>query len=117
MRTLSSLVAVVSLILTVAFIPVVGGVIFSMVFFGLFLLALVGVVGGVEDRTVRQSGPARSVAVWRSGWRRAVSRSGSAHARAIHRSTGMTRRRGRGPCTGWSPSTSRTIRTEPCRAR
>jgi len=66
MRTLSSLVAVVSLILTVAFIPVVGGVIFSMVFFGLFLLALVGVVGGVEDRTVRQRNPSLSPTEWRT---------------------------------------------------
>ena len=67
MRTLSSLVAVVSLILTVAFIPVVGGVIFSMVFFGLFLLALVGVVGGVEDRTVRQHNPSMNPREWRDG--------------------------------------------------
>jgi hypothetical protein len=67
MRTLSSLVAVVSLILTVAFIPVVGGVIFSMVFFGLFLLALVGVVGGVEDRTVRQHNPSMNPWEWRDG--------------------------------------------------
>lgn len=57
MRTLSSLTAVVSLILTVVFIPIVGGVLFAMVFFGLFLLALVGVLGGLEDRTVRQHNP------------------------------------------------------------
>jgi hypothetical protein len=67
MRTLTSLVAVVSLILTVAFIPVVGGVIFSMVFFGLFLLALVGVVGGLEDRTVRQHNPSMNPRGWRDG--------------------------------------------------
>ena len=67
MRTLSSRVAVVSLILTVAFIPVVGGVIFSMVFFGLFLLALVGVVGGVEDRAVRQHSPSMNPSEWRDG--------------------------------------------------
>jgi hypothetical protein len=67
MRTLTSLVAVVCLILTVAFIPVVGGVIFSMVFFGLFLLALVGVVGGVEDRTVRQHNPSMNPRKWRDG--------------------------------------------------
>jgi hypothetical protein len=67
MGTLSSLVAVVSLILTVAFIPVVGGVVFSMVFFGLFLLALVGVVGGVENRTVRQHNPSMNPREWRDG--------------------------------------------------
>ena len=67
MRTLSSLAAVVSLILTVAFIPIVGGVIFAMVFFGLFLLALVGVIGGLEDRTVRQRNPSMNPREWRDG--------------------------------------------------
>jgi hypothetical protein len=67
MRTLTSLVAVVFLILTVAFIPVVGGVLFSMVFFGLFLLALVGVLSGLEDRTVRQHNPSNNPREWRDG--------------------------------------------------
>jgi hypothetical protein len=67
MRTLSSLVAVVSLILTVAFIPVVGGIIFSMVFFGVFLLALVGVLSGGRDRTVRQHNPSMNPREWRDG--------------------------------------------------
>ena len=65
MRTLSSLTAVVSLILTVVFIPIVGGVLFAMVFFGLFLLALVGVLGGLEDRTVRQHNPSMNPREWR----------------------------------------------------
>jgi hypothetical protein len=67
MRTLSSLAAVVSLILTVAFIPVVGGVLFAMVFFGLFLLALVGVLGGLGNRTVRQRNPSMNPSEWRDG--------------------------------------------------
>ena len=67
MRTLTSLVAVVSLLLTVAFIPVVGGVLFSTVFFGLFLLALVGVLSGLEDRTVRQHNPSMNPREWRDG--------------------------------------------------
>lgn len=68
MRTLSSLVAVASLFLTVAFIPVVGGVLFAIVFFGLFLLALVGVLGGLEDRTVRRRDPSLNPTKWRDGW-------------------------------------------------
>ena len=66
MRTLSSLAAFVSLILTVAFVPI-GGVLFAMVFFGLFLLALVGVLGGLEDRTVRQHNPSLNPRGWRDG--------------------------------------------------
>jgi hypothetical protein len=72
MRTLSSLVAVITLILTVVFIPMVGGVIFAMVFFGLFLLALVGVLGGVEDRRVRQHNPSLDPTGWRDGSNRPV---------------------------------------------
>jgi hypothetical protein len=67
MRTLSSLAAVISLILTVAFMPVVGGVLFAMVFFGLFLLALVGVLGGLGNRTVRQHNPSMNPREWRDG--------------------------------------------------
>lgn len=67
MRTLSSLAAFVSLILTVAFVPIIGGVLFAMVFFGLFLLALVGVLGGLEDRTVRQHNPSLNPRGWRDG--------------------------------------------------
>jgi hypothetical protein len=67
MRTLSLLAAVVSLILTVAFLPIIGGVLFALVFFGLFLLALVGVLGGVEDRTVRQHNPSMNPREWREG--------------------------------------------------
>lgn len=67
MRMLSSLVAVVSLFLTVAFVPLVGGVLFAMVVFGLFLLALVGVLAEQEDRTVRQHNPSMNPRGWRDG--------------------------------------------------
>lgn len=67
MRMLSSLVAVVSLFLTVAFVPLVGGVLFAMVAFGLFLLALVAVLAEQEDRTVRQHNPSMNPRGWRDG--------------------------------------------------
>ena len=54
MNALSSLVALVALGLTIAFLPIIGGALFAMVFFGLFVLALVGVLAGVDDHTVRQ---------------------------------------------------------------
>jgi hypothetical protein len=38
-----------------------------MVFFGVFLLALVGVLGGLEDRTVRQHSPSLNPRGWRDG--------------------------------------------------
>jgi hypothetical protein len=67
MRTLSSLVAVVSLFGAVAFVPVVGGVLFVFVLLGLFVLALVGVIGGLDDRGVRQHEPAMDPKGWRNG--------------------------------------------------
>jgi hypothetical protein len=70
MYALSSLVAVVSLFLTVVFVPIVGGVLFAMVFFGLFGLALAGVLSGTGDRTVRQRSPELNPTGWRSGPRR-----------------------------------------------
>ena len=67
MRTLSSLVAVISLFGAVAFVPVIGGVLFGFVLFGLFLLALVGVIGGLDDRSVQQHEPAMDPGRWRNG--------------------------------------------------
>ena len=69
MRTLSALVATGSLFAAVAFVPVVGAVLFAMVFFALFVLALVGVLGGLddEDRRVRQHNPSMSPTAWRDG--------------------------------------------------
>ena len=67
MGTLSAVVAVGSLFLAVALLPVFGAALFALVLFGLFLLALVGVLGGVEDRTVRQRDPSMDPTRWRDG--------------------------------------------------
>jgi hypothetical protein len=67
MRALSSLVALVALGLTVVMLPVVGGALFAMVFFGLFVLALVGVLAGVDDHTVRQKDVPTDPTGWRIG--------------------------------------------------
>jgi hypothetical protein len=62
-----SLVAVSSLILAVAFAPVIGAALLVLLLLGLFLLAMVGVFMGVEDRTVRQHDPALDPKAWRDG--------------------------------------------------
>jgi Sec-independent protein secretion pathway component TatC len=68
MRTLSSLVAIGSLFLTVASLLVLPGVAFALfVFFPLFLLALVGVLAGLEDNNVRQRNPSMDASGWRDG--------------------------------------------------
>ena len=67
MRTLSALVVVVSLFLAVAFVPVVGGVLVGFVLLGLMALALVGVLSGLDNRTVRQRDPALDPTRWRNG--------------------------------------------------
>ena len=67
MTKLFSIVAVVSLFGTVAFVPVVGGILFAMVLFVLFLGGLVGVLAGIEDRTVRQHEPVLDPKGWRTG--------------------------------------------------
>jgi hypothetical protein len=68
MRTLSSLIAVVALFLTVASLLIIGGVIFALfLFFPLFVLALIGVLAGLEDRKVRQHIPSLSPGAWRDG--------------------------------------------------
>jgi hypothetical protein len=64
---MSALVAVVSLALAVALLPVPGGVLFSPFLFGLFLLALVGVFAGLEDRSVRRHEPVLDPRRWRDG--------------------------------------------------
>lgn len=61
--------AAAALLGVVATIPVTGGVLFAAFAFGLFLLALVGVVGGLGDRTVRQHGGVRDPKGWRDGAR------------------------------------------------
>ena len=67
MTVLSSLVALVALGLTIAFFPIIGGALFAMVFFGLFALAVVGVLSGVDDRTVRQKDVPTDPTGWRNG--------------------------------------------------
>jgi hypothetical protein len=55
MRTLSAILANVALFASIALVPVVGGaVLILFLFFPLFLLALLGVLAGLEHRTVRQ---------------------------------------------------------------
>jgi hypothetical protein len=62
-----SLVAVSSLISAVAFAPVIGAALLVLLLFGLFLLAMVGVFMGVEDRTVQQHDPVLDPKRWRNG--------------------------------------------------
>ena len=67
MRAVSTLLAVMSLFLAVALVPIVGGILFAFVLFGVFLLALVGVLGGLENRDVRQHEPVMDPTRWRDG--------------------------------------------------
>jgi hypothetical protein len=62
------LLAVAALFLAVVSLMVVGGVVFAaFLFFPLFLLALVGVLAGLQDRTVRQHDPTPDARGWRTG--------------------------------------------------
>ena len=61
----SSVVAIGSLFLAVALVPVVGAPLFVFILLGQFLLALVGVVGGQSDRTVKQYEPSMNPRGWR----------------------------------------------------
>jgi hypothetical protein len=57
-----------TLFLTLASLIVVGGAIFALfLFFPLFLLALVGVLAGTADRTVRRHDPSMDPTRWRAG--------------------------------------------------
>ena len=66
---MSAVVAVVSLFLTAASLLAApaGGAIFTPFLFGLFLLALVGVFGELEDRTVREPERVLDGTRWRNG--------------------------------------------------
>jgi hypothetical protein len=64
---ISSLVAIGSLFLAVAFVPVIGAALIVLLLFGVFLLALVGVFSGLENRTVRQHEPVLDGRRWRDG--------------------------------------------------
>jgi hypothetical protein len=59
--------AAAALLSTLALLAVPGGVLFAPFPLGLFLLALVGVLGGLEDRTVRQHDPVLDPRRWRNG--------------------------------------------------
>lgn len=61
----SSVVAVGSLFLAVALAPLVGAALFVFLLLGQFLLALVGVIGGQSDRTVKQHEPSMNPRGWR----------------------------------------------------
>jgi hypothetical protein len=63
----SAFVAVAALFVLVATLPVFGAVLFAPFLLGLFALALVGVLGKLEHRTVRQHDPALDPTGWRNG--------------------------------------------------
>jgi len=63
-----TLLAVAALFLAAGSLLVVGGVAFALLlFFPLFLLALVGVLAGIENHTVRQHDPSMDARGWRNG--------------------------------------------------
>lgn len=64
---MSSVVAVFSLFLAVAFVPVVGAALLVLILLGVFVLALVGVVGRLGDRNVHQHDPVLDPRGWRDG--------------------------------------------------
>jgi hypothetical protein len=66
MKTVSSIVAVSSLLAATALLPLVGGVLFAAVFVGLSLLGLVGAIGSAEGRFVEQHNPAMDPTGWRT---------------------------------------------------
>lgn len=67
MKLVLSLIAVASLFGAAAFVPIYGGALFAFILFGLFLLALVGVIGEQDSRTVRQHDAPIDPTGWRKG--------------------------------------------------
>ena len=61
------LIAVLSLIGAGASLLVPGGVLLAPVLLGAAVLALIGVLGGLEDRSVRQHDPPMNAKGWRDG--------------------------------------------------
>ena len=60
------MVAVVFLVLTVASLPIVGGVVFALfLFFPAFVLALVVLLATLDDRIVPHHAPAMNPTGWR----------------------------------------------------
>jgi len=64
---MSALIAVGSLVVLVALLIAPGGVLLAPFVFGVFLLALAGVLGGLNDHTVRQHNPKMNPRGWRNG--------------------------------------------------
>jgi hypothetical protein len=64
---MSALVAVVTLLISVAMLVVPGGVLFAPFLVGLSLLALVGVLARHADRSVPRHDPAMQGRRWRNG--------------------------------------------------
>ena len=64
---MSAFVAVVSLFVSAALLFVPGGVLFAPFSLGLSLLAMVAVLGGLEDRTVRERDLVMNGRGWRDG--------------------------------------------------
>ena len=64
---MSAFVAVSSLFASVVLLVVPGGALIAPFSLGLSLLALVGVMGGLENRTVRQRDPEVNPRGWRDG--------------------------------------------------
>ena len=62
-----ALIAVTSMFLLVATLPIYGAVLFAPFILGLFALALVGVLGDVSDRTVRRHPRESDPTAWRNG--------------------------------------------------
>jgi len=67
MRLFSALIAIISLLGAVAFVPLIFGALLSLILVGAFLLAVAGVLSGLEDHTVRQHDPAMDPTGWRNG--------------------------------------------------
>lgn len=65
MRSVSATIAIVSLVGVIVMAPIYGAALFMLLLFGLFLLALVGVLSGVDDRSVPQHDPAMDPKGWR----------------------------------------------------
>jgi hypothetical protein len=64
---MSGVIAVLALALFVVSIPVIGAALFSLLFLGLFGLALVGVLGSFGDRSVRHHDAVVDPKGWRNG--------------------------------------------------
>jgi hypothetical protein len=60
-----TILASAALVLTFASVLIIGGALFAPFLFGLFLLGLIGVIAGSEDRTVRRHDPPMSPRTWR----------------------------------------------------